>query len=177
MSRKMISLTMLTHLYAQDPAKLTRWAALILLLWTALIFLTGRQRWSKKAFAYFCIPLSIAALYGILRYTVLGRSPSSEHSFVFFAAHTNEFYREMFMNALLYFPLGLSLTVLLGPWSILAAFALSLGIESWQYFAGTGLAQGTDVIMNTFGAAIGALPWIIVRCITALQSRRFGPCK
>ena len=122
-------------------------------------------------------PLSIAALYGVLRYTVLGRSPSSEHSFVFFAAHTNEFYREMFMNALLYFPLGLSLTVLLGPWSILAAFALSLGIESWQYFAGTGLAQGTDVIMNTFGAAIGALPWIIVRCITALQSRRFGPCK
>ncbi len=151
------------NIYAQNPTRLTRWAALILFLWTALIFLTGRQRWSKKAFAYFCIPLSIAALYGILRYTVLGRSPSSEHSFAFFAAYTNEFYREMFMNALLYFPLGLSLTVLLGPWSILAAFFLSLGIESWQYFAGTGLAQGTDVICNTLGCAIGALPYTIVK--------------
>ena len=154
---------MLTHLYAQDPVRLTKWAALILLLWAALLFLTGRHHWSKKAFAYFCIPLSIAALYGILRYTVLGRSPSSEHSFVFFAAYTNEFYREMFMNALLYFPLGLALTALLGPWSILASFALSLGIETWQYLAGTGLAQGTDVIMNTFGAAIGALPYLIVK--------------
>ena len=151
------------NIYAQNPTRLTRWAALILFLWTVLLFLTGRRRWSKKAFAYFCIPLSIAALYGIMRYTVLGRSPSSEHSFVFFAAYTNEFYREMFMNALLYFPLGLSLTVLLGPWSITVALALSLGIESWQYFAGTGLAQGTDVIMNTFGAAIGALPYLIVK--------------
>ena len=168
---------MLTHFYAQDPARLTQWTALILLLWTVLIFLAGGRRWSKKAFAYFCIPLSIAALYGILRYTVLGRSPSSEHSFVFFSAYTNEFYREMFMNALLYFPLGLALTILIGPWSILAAFALSLVIETWQYFTGTGLAQGTDVIMNTLGAAIGALPWIIVKCIAALKSKRFGPCK
>ena len=154
------------NIYALNPATLAKSTAFILLLWAALIFLTGRRRWSRKAFTYICITLTIAALYGILGYTVLGRSPSSEHSFAFFAAYTNEFYREMLMNALLYVPLGLTLTVLHGPRSILVAFALSLGIESWQYFAGTGLAQGTDVIMNTLGASIGALPWIIVKCIS-----------
>ncbi len=71
-------------------------------------------------------------------------------------------YREMYMNALLYYPFGLSLTVLIGPWSILISFILSILIELWQYLAGTGVAQGTDVIMNSLGAAIGALPWIIV---------------
>lgn len=75
------------------------------------------------------------------------------------------------MNAFLYFPLGLSLSVLIGPWAILAAFVLSLGIETWQYFAGTGLAQGTDVICNTLGCAIGAIPWFVSR----LMSRRKRP--
>lgn len=153
---------MLTHLYTQDPEKLSCWAVLMLLMWTALFFLTNRQHWLKKAFAYFCIPLAIASLYGVLLYTVLGRTPSSEHNLVFFADFTSEFYREMFMNILLFFPLGLTLTILIGPWSILVAFALSLGIESWQFFAGTGLAQGTDVICNTLGCAIGAIPYLIV---------------
>ena len=69
------------------------------------------------------------------------------------------------MNALLYVPLGFTLTVLIGPQSILAAFVLSLVIETWQYFAGTGLAQGTDVIMNTLGCVVGVIPYIIVKFI------------
>lgn len=61
------------------------------------------------------------------------------------------------MNVFLYFPLGLTLSVLTGPWSVLMGFVLSLSIESWQYIAGTGLAQGTDVICNTLGVAVGMI--------------------
>lgn len=37
---------------------------------------------------------------------------------------------------------------------------MDIEIESWQYMAGSGLAQGTDVIMNTLGAAIGSVPYV-----------------
>ena len=109
--------------------------------------------------------LAIGSTYGILEYTVFGRVASEKHTFQFFASYTNEFYREMFMNALLYYPFGLTLTVLIGPWSILVSFLVSVTIESWQYLSGSGLAQGTDVIMNTLGAAIGTIPWFVVRWI------------
>ena len=69
----------------------------------------------------------------------------------------------MLMNVFLFFPFGLSLTVLIGKWSVLAAFLLSVTIEVWQYYAGTGLAQGTDVICNTLGCAIGMIPWVVTR--------------
>ena len=37
------------------------------------------------------------------------------------------------------------------------SFLLSLGIESWQFAAGTGIAQGTDVLCNTLGACMGGM--------------------
>ena len=135
-----------------------------------------------------CLVLSF---YIILSYTVFGRTLSNNHTFVFVANYNSEFYREMLMNAFLYFPFGLTLSTLLssthlmnsgenkndvkrvkdkngkaiGPVSLTISigFLISVSIESWQYFAGTGLAQGTDVIMNTLGAAIGMIPWVIVR--------------
>ena len=134
-----------------------------------------------KSTLQFCsILILLFSFWAIIHYSVASREVSDRHAFIFytsFDALGEEFYREMVMNLFLYFPLGIALSFLIGPWSILVAFALSLGIESWQYFAGTGLAQGTDVLMNTLGAAIGALPWIIVKCITALKSRGFGSRK
>ena len=41
------------------------------------------------------------------------------------------------------------------------SFLLSLVIESWQYYAGTGTAQVTDVICNTLEAAIGTLSFLL----------------
>ena len=107
----------------------------------------------------------IPSLWGIIRYSVAGRTVSDQHVFTFFADISNEFFREMVMNAFLYYPLGLALSVLIGLWSIPLAFMFSVGIETWQYFAGTGLAQGTDVICNTLGCAIGALPFFISKRI------------
>ena len=160
------------HIYAKNLSTLSIYAILIFLAFTALIYVTRNNICLTKTIAAF---LLIVAIYGVLSYTVVGRTPSEEHTIVFATPYTNEFIREMFMNALLYYPLGLSLSVFLGPWPILVAFLSSVVIESWQYLSGSGLAQGTDVVMNTLGAAIGALPFRIVREIVKRQKRQGRP--
>ena len=106
---------------------------------------------------------AVVATYAVFSYTVIGRTPSSNHTFSFFSPSKYELGLEMFMNALLYIPFGMTFSVLLGCWTILIAFVLSLLIEFWQYRMGTGFAQGTDVIMNTLGAFIGSIPYIVIQ--------------
>lgn len=146
--------------YAWPLSQVYLTVAFAILLWVNLYLRLGKKQW--KIFNMAVIP---AALYVIYRMTVAGRQPSDSHVFVWASGYSNEFWREMIMNAFLYVPLGLSLTAMIGPWSILAALLCSASIETWQYFAGTGLAQGTDVIMNTLGCAIGAIPWFLSRGI------------
>lgn len=161
------------HIYVQNLSALSIYAVLIFLAFTIFLYVTRNNVRLTKTIAAI---LLIVAIYGVLSYTVLDRTPSDNHTLVF-ATYNSESAREMFMNTLLYYPLGISLTVLIGPWSILISFILSILIELCQYLAGTGVAQATDVIMNTLGTAIGAMPWIIVRCITALKSRGFDSRK
>ena len=157
------------HIYAKNLSTLSIYAFLIFLAFTAVLYVTRNNARLTKTIAAI---LLIVAIYGVLSYTVVGRMASEEHTFAFATPYTNEFIREMFMNALLYYPLGLSLSVFLGPWSILVAFLSSVVIESWQYLSGSGLAQGTDVVMNTLGAAIGVLPYLIVMRIVKRQERQ-----
>lgn len=118
---------------------------------------------TKKISRCVNILVMFVAVYGIAKYTVLGRTPTDIHRFLMFAIGTNEFVREMVMNAFLYVPLGLTLTnVVQKYWlSVLIGCLLSISIESWQYFAGTGLAQGTDVICNTLGIMAGGISFIL----------------
>ena len=44
----------------------------------------------------------------ILKFTVLGRTPSGVYQFVVMAPYSDEFFRELLMNIFLYFPLGLT---------------------------------------------------------------------
>ena len=44
----------------------------------------------------------------ILKFTVLGRTPSGLYQFVVMAPYSDEFFRELLMNVFLYFPLGLT---------------------------------------------------------------------
>lgn len=159
------------HLYAMDIAELVKALLCGLFLWTILLFLTEKNEATRRGFKLICGIISLIALYGILSYTVLRRIPSDNHRFTLFAAYSNEFWREMFMNGLLYVPFGVSVSVLIGPWSVLAALILSVVIESWQFFAGTGLAQGSDVLMNTLGAAIGLIPYMVVKKLTSINGR------
>ena len=114
---------------------------------------------------------AIAALFAILYTTIFSRTPSAVtlilQPFAALAAAKvqPEFYREMLMNMLLFFPLGLALSHALPSglpaWArvcitVLAGCVLSVGIEVLQYRFALGTAETDDVICNTLGTLIGA---------------------
>ena len=141
------------NIYAARP-----WVVVILALAAVLIWgLLGRNV-PRRVWKPVCGAAALLATVLVLWLTVWNRTPSEEHVFTWAAAYTNEFFREMFMNAVLYVPFGLAACGLIGPWGVLAGFVLSVGVEVWQYATGAGLAQGTDVLCNTLGAAVGMLP-------------------
>ena len=89
------------------------------------------------------------------------------HSFLE-ATEQTEYYRETLMNALLFFPLGLTLPFALESRvkrptgvTILTAMAFSILIEANQYFFSRGFCETDDVIMNTLGAIIGSLAFLL----------------
>lgn len=80
---------------------------------------------------------------------------------------TTEILRSNFMNVVLFYPLGLLLYAGLPErWAFglrllligLLGMAVSAGIECCQYFFCLGAAEIDDVIHNSLGAVLGALP-------------------
>ena len=155
------------YIYTQNLTELALFALAGLLLWFGLCLLLREKRFFRPA----CSVLALASLYIILRFSVIGRATGGPRHFVFAVTETNEFVRELFMNVLLYLPFGMAFSVLAGGWAVPTGFLISFVIEAWQYLAGAGTAQGTDVICNTLGSVIGALPWIMTLYIT----RRHDP--
>lgn len=141
------------NIYAARPWVVAILALAAVLIWGLLGRIVPRRVWKPV-----CGVAALLATVLVLWLTVWNRTPSEEHVFTWAAAYTNEFFREMFMNAVLYVPFGLAACGLIGPWGVLAGFVLSVGVEVWQYATGAGLAQGTDVLCNTLGAAVGMLP-------------------
>lgn len=141
------------NIYAARPWVVVILALAAVFIWGLLGRIVPRRVWKPV-----CGAAALLATVLVLWLTVWNRTPSEEHVFTWAAAYTNEFFREMFMNAVLYVPLGLAACGLIGPWGVLAGFLLSVGVEAWQYATGAGLAQGTDVLCNTLGAAVGMLP-------------------
>lgn len=154
---------MLVVVYEEAIEHLASLVLIALLVWGVLWWATTHRRLWRRVLVAVNALLSVAAIYGVLSLTAFGRVSNGEHIFVLSLdpAH-EEFLREMFMNALLYLPLGLALSALIGPWVVLVGLALSIGIEWWQYVACTGTAQCTDVLCNTFGCTIGVMPRIWV---------------
>ena len=75
----------------------------------------------------------------------------------------------MYMNMLLFMPLGLSLSFALFDKvkrnvmiSIAIGCLLSGGVELTQYFFHLGRCETDDVIMNTLGVAIGATSFVLI---------------
>lgn len=141
------------NIYVARPWVVVILALAAVLIWGLLGRIVPRRVWKPV-----CGAAALLATVLVLWLTVWNRTPSEEHVFTWAAAYTNEFFREMFMNAVLYVPFGLAVCGLIGPWGVLAGFLLSAGVEGWQYATGAGLAQGTDVLCNTLGAAVGMLP-------------------
>lgn len=141
------------NIYAARPWVVVILALAAVFIWGLLGRIVPRRVWKPV-----CGAAALLATVLVLWLTVWNRTPSEEHVFTWAAAYTNEFFREMFMNAVLYVPFGLAACGLIGPWGVLAGLLLSVGVEVWQYATGAGLAQGTDVLCNTLGAAVGMLP-------------------
>lgn len=141
------------NIYVARPWVVVILALAAVFIWGLLGRIVPRRVWKPV-----CGAAALLVTVLVLWLTVWNRTPSEEHVFTWAAAYTNEFFREMFMNAVLYVPFGLAACGLIGSWGVLAGFLLSAGIEGWQYATGAGLAQGTDVLCNTLGAAVGMLP-------------------
>ena len=127
-------------------------------IWSVLSSVFRKKRW------WFVVNLFLAmiSVYGILHYTVIGRVPSEVHEFALLAPFSDELWRELLMNVFLFFPLGLSLGNVIKSsfYTCFLGIVISLMIEGWQFWSGTGLAQGSDILCNGLGVAVGALPII-----------------
>ena len=98
----------------------------------------------------------------------------------FVRAHTEqpELYREILMNVLLFFPLGLSLSSALPQrrsalrrfcLTVLAGLCVSAAVEVIQFVFKLGLAEVDDLMTNSFGAALGASQLLLSRVLWKLK--------
>lgn len=150
------------------------------LLWTiTAALLRGRPR------RYLARVTALLGLLLILLYTVIGRGASGIHILesvpwiTFEKAKTEpEYYRTMYMNMLLFLPLGLSLPFALPKrWKYKALIAaaggclLSAIVEVVQYYFGIGNCETDDVLMNTLGILIGVSSFGIVCLIQKIRKQ------
>ena len=139
-------------------------------IWTvAMLILRGKARRIVAGAGALC------AVALILMYTLIGRSSGEGQAlslipFVSFvkALTQSEFYRTMYMNMLLFMPLGLSLPFVLPDrvkhkalFTILIGTAFSINIEAIQFFFRIGKCETDDVIMNALGVLIGITSYLI----------------
>ena len=150
----------------------------IYVIWTVAMFLLR-----GKARRIVGIVGAGLAVILILMFTVLGRSngDAREISLIPFITFVNakvqpEFYRTMFMNMLLFMPLGLSLPYALPDklkhkalLTILIGAILSISVEACQYMFFLGRCETDDVIMNTLGVAIGTTSFLIFLIVNKIK--------
>lgn len=152
-----------------------------ILIWAKLsIFLSNKY----KRIWYCCnVILLVISFGGILRFTIIGRIPSSTHAFSMrtlqMISEQPELIREMVMNTFLYVPFGLfavySLPHIVRQRCLictLAAFVLSVIVELIQYCLGMGLCEPSDVVTNTLGAGIGSLSYILSNWLRKRKEKR-----
>ena len=147
---------------------------LILLLFWSMVLISFREKELKRigTAGFF---LSVAAIL----YLTLFRDRSGSGELILDPLHNFrearrvvELYRSLLVNVFLFMPIGMTMPLLFPQrmkcihicvLTVLTAFAVSLGIEAAQYFFTLGQAASDDVICNTLGALVGAVPFIIMR--------------
>lgn len=114
----------------------------------------------------------------IICFTILNRSNGlRECCLIPFVTFLNaktqlEFYRTMYMNVLLFMPMGLSLPFALPScikhkvlFSVLIGFLISISVETVQFVFCIGKCETDDVIMNTAGVVIGTTSYLLCSLI------------
>lgn len=168
------------YFYVQPMQQVYFETIALYLLWTVfMVLLRGRAR---------RILACVTALLGlilILIYTVIGRGTADVRVLLltplitFERAKTNvELYRTLYMNMLLFLPLGLSLPFALPEkWkcraliAAAAGFLLSVGVEMTQYVFKIGNCETDDVLMNTLGMLIGISSFGVVYLLQRVRKR------
>lgn len=129
--------------------------------------ITRKRCWQRPAL----VVLSFAYALLIVCGTLLGREESAvSHgvslipfvSYIKYARGQTEMLRESIMNIVFFYPLGLLFGVLTSAKkerrkAIIAAFLLSVTVETCQGCFNLGYAEVDDVIHNTLGAGLGVL--------------------
>ncbi len=144
---------------------------IFMLAWVVITFKlgVGRQRaWRLCNFCFFVI-YALVIIYGTL--ILRGETDTDLHlqpfRLIILAQSVPEAYRSMFMNVALFIPFGLTLSYSFGnrfPLGrtvlicTLSGLLLSTAVEAAQYVFSRGIAEVDDVICNSLGAFIGALP-------------------
>lgn len=167
----------------------TRSIGVIILLMLALIAGWGflRIKTPRKWWRVANICLMFPALTAIL-YATLSTRESRDYALLLNplekleAAHIQpELYREMLMNALLFLPLGLTLSHAfsdrLPRWgrlllTVICGCLLSTGIEYVQYRFSLGMVETADVICNTLGETLGAVSLLLAHILERYIERR-----
>lgn len=150
--------------------------AVVLLIACSILFCLAHNRFAKYcSWKGLVTPLLLIATFGVI-YTTLGARTSGEtlqvnliplHSYREVMNGGNpEILRSNFMNAVLFYPIGLLATALLPEkWSkrlrwiltITLCTMLSIGIEYVQYAFSLGQCEIDDVIHNLLGAWAGSI--------------------
>ena len=123
---------------------------------------------------YFCLDDFSRPVEGI--YT---SPPFAYYEFDVYAKNNSELYRSMFMNLLLFMPLGLCMPFALpkkvkikGLLTIGAGMVLSIAIEAIQFFFSLGRCETDDVIMNTTGVIIGTSVYLFFFLVQTIKRKR-----
>lgn len=159
---------MVLFIYRQSLSNIAFMMILLILLWASFNHLLRRGVRQINA-VLFCL-----TVFTIIYITLLKRSPSETEvvlqPFHFFieARIQPELYRSMLMNMFLFVPFGLTLPYVLPQKvkrrilrTILLAAAFSAAIEIFQYIFHLGRCEMDDVLMNTAGAALGSMNYVI----------------
>lgn len=159
-------LKIIYYVYGRPLSTLIIWSVLILVFWTIINYFTSKR---VTKILNLCMALLIVSV--IFFFTLTHRSVRLERAielmpFWSFMSYGSR--QSAWLNAFFFLPLGLSLPYILPDkikhkalGTIIIAFAFSTLIEAVQYIFALGLCETDDVIMNTLGAAIGTLSFII----------------
>lgn len=159
---------MLKYIYALPLRQVAALMLVTIPMWAFAQLRQGRSLRTWQAVNWVLAGITVLV---ILTVTVLRRTSGGGQinlipfSSFLLARKRVELYRELLMNVLLFFPLGLSLSSALPRRippvrrfvvTVLAGLALSLLVELLQFVFRLGLAEVDDLITNSFGTALGA---------------------
>lgn len=169
--------------YRHTIAEMLSWGLALVLTWGLLASLAGKSEcggavWRNLNRVLFVAVVCFTLYWTLLKRTEGERGVSLIPLYSFIAARTSsERYRSLVANILLFIPFGLSLPFafrIRRPilTTVVSAVAFSLVIELSQFIFALGLCETDDVIANTLGCAVGALPYFFDRALRAGKKMR-----